>query len=161
MNSKVDKIRIRVFRVWFITLAIVIVAFAEKVSGIRHVSPPFSSTFQSFQMMVGLIVPQIGVMSAFYFNLDGQKNKIESLSSNQIEVITLMSLFYHLIFIISVIFGIVFYSFDSQADGNALERNTAAVVAIMGLFSLFLAPIAFLFAAPKTEVARGPAEKEV
>jgi len=58
---------------------------------------------------------------------------------------------YHVIFVAAVVFGIGFYGFDQQADGHSLERNTAGVVAIMGLFSVFLSPIAFLFAKSKVE----------
>jgi hypothetical protein len=140
-----------VFKVWFLTLAVVILVFAEKLSGLRHLAPPFSSVFQSFQMMIGLVVPQIGVMSAFYFNLDNQKDKIASLSNEQVTVVTMLSLTYHVIFVAAVVFGIGLYRFDQQADGNSLERNTAAVVALMGLFSVFLTPIAFLFSTPKAE----------
>lgn len=148
MVNNTGKIRLRVFYIWFLTLSVILVAFAEKISGIRNLSPPFSATLQSAQILIGLVLPQIGVMSAFYFNLDRQSEKLNSLSRDQVTVITFMSVFYHVIFIACVVFGIVFYGFDSSADGNALQRNTAAIVAIMGLFSLFLAPVAFLFASP-------------
>ena len=148
MSKKIDKIRVRIFKIWFLTLAVVIVAFAEKISGIRDLAPPFASTFQSFQMMVGLVIPQIALMSAFYLNLDKHRRQLESLSNEQVTVISMLSLAYHGIFIVAIISGICFYAFDQQADGKSLERNTAAVVAIMGLFSVFLAPIAFLFSRP-------------
>ena len=150
MNNNIDKIRTRVFRIWFLSLFIIILVFAEKLSGIRDVSPPFSSMFQSFQIMIGLIMPQIGIMSAFYFNLNRQKDKINSLSKEQISVITIFSVTYHIILITSVVAGIGFYVFDTQADGDSLARNTAAVVSIIGLFSVLLAPIAFLFTKPQT-----------
>lgn len=151
MRSNTDQLRIRVFKIWFVTLAIVILTFAEKLSGLRDVAPPFSATFQSFQIMIGLVVPQIGIMAAFYFNLNNQKKKLDSLSPDQMTVITMLSVTYHLIFIAAVIFGIGLYKFDQQADGGSLERNTAAVVAIIGLFSVFLTPIAFLFGRPESD----------
>ena len=150
MNNNIDKIRTRVFRIWFISLFIIILVFAEKLSGIRDVNPPFSSMFQSFQIMIGLIMPQIGIMAAFYFSLEKQKDKINSLSKEQISVITIFSITYHIILITCVVAGIGFYAFDKQADGDSLARNTAAVVSIIGLFSVLLAPIAFLFAKPHT-----------
>ena len=148
-KTKTDRIRLAVFKVWFITLLVVLLVFAFKFLGSEPVAPSFQSAFQSLQMMVGLIVPQISMMAAFYFNLDKQTKKIESLTEGQVTVITWMSVSYHAIFILSVISGIMFYKFDSSPDGKALERNTAAVLAIMGLFSVFLAPIAFLFSTPK------------
>jgi hypothetical protein len=149
MRSNIDCIRLFVFRIWFLTLAAILLIFAEKLSGLRHLSPPFGAVLQSFQMMIGLVVPQIGMMAAFYLTLERQKDKLQSLSAEQVSVITWLSIAYHLLFIVIVVFGIGFYGFDSQADGQALQRNSAAVVSIMGLFSVFLAPVAFLFARPR------------
>ena len=148
MRTKVATLRLAVFKIWFFTLGVILVVFALKFSGLQGVTPPFSAAFQSLQMMVGLVVPQIGIMIAFYLNLDRQKSKIESLSHEQVTIITWLSVAYHVIFNAALIAGILFYSFDRTADGNSLQRNTAAVVAIMGLFSVFLAPVAFLFASP-------------
>jgi hypothetical protein len=146
MSSNVEAIRLRVFKIWFVSLGVVVITFGAKVAGIRDVAPPFDALLQSFQMLLGLIVPQIGVMSAFYFNLDSQKDNLESLSRDQVAVISLLSVAYHLIFVLAIIFGVGFYGFDRQGEaGSLLQRNTAAVVAIMGLFSVFLAPVAFLF----------------
>jgi hypothetical protein len=149
MNTNTDRVRLAVFKIWFVTLTIVLLVYAAKFVPSLGVTPPFASTFQSLQMMIGLVVPQIGVMVAFYFNLDKQKDKIDALSDEQITVITWLSAAYHVIFNATLVAGIVFYAFDRSADGNSLQRNTAAVMAIMGLFSLFLTPIAFLFARPK------------
>lgn len=148
MTSNIDKIRMRVFKIWFVTLAVTVLVFVEKLSGFRNLALPFSSTFQSFQIMMGIIIPQITIMSGFYFNLDKQKEKINSLSHGQITAITYCSIAYHLILIGSVLFGIGFYGFDNQADGESLQRNTAAVVGIIGLFSPFLGYMAFLFSRP-------------
>lgn len=151
-RNKLSKIRLAVFKIWFLTLGVILLVFAEKLSGIRDmIPPPFAATFQSLQMMTGLVVPQIGVMAAFYLNLDRQEQKIAALSDEQITIIVWLSLTYHCIFIVCVLFGISAYGFDHSADGHALERNTAAVVAVMGLFSVFLAPVAFLFARTDTK----------
>jgi hypothetical protein len=155
MRSNIERIRLFVFRIWFLTLAVILLTFAEKLSGLRDLSPPFGAVLQSFQMMIGLVVPQIGMMAAFYLTLERQRDKLQSLSADQVSVITWLSIAYHLLFIVMVVFGIVFYGFDRQADGQALQRNSAAVVSIMGLFSVFLAPVAFLFARPPAR-ERGP-----
>lgn len=144
-----DKLRLSVFKVWFFTLAVVLLVYVELFLGLRGAKPAFGAAFQSLQMMIGLVVPQIGVMIAFYFNLDQQHEKIDALSEAQVTVITWLSVAYHLIFNVTLIGGIVFYVFDQTADGHSLQRNTAAVLAIMGLFSVFLTPVAFLFARPK------------
>jgi hypothetical protein len=151
MSNNADKIRMRVFKIWFFTLAVILLTYAEKLSGLRHLPLPFPAIFQSFQMMIGLVSPQIVIMTAFYFNMDRHQKKINSLSPEQIKIITFLSIIYHTIFIASVIFGIGCYGFDQQVDGNSLQRNTAAVVAIMGLFSTFLAPTAFLFSKPTND----------
>src|SRR4051794_29162887 len=149
MASKVSRVRMMVFYIWFLTLAVVVAVYVERMVGWRDLAPPTTdSLFQSFQMMVGLILPQLAVISAFYLNFDQQRDKIESLSSEQITIITTFSLAYHIIFIASVIGGISFHAFDSTPDGHMLDRNTAKILALMGLFSLFLAPVAFLFTRP-------------
>src|SRR5262249_50780952 len=125
VRSNLDRIRLFVFRIWFLTLAVVLLTFAEKLSGLRNLSPPFGAVFQSFQMMIGLVVPQIGMMAAFYLTLERQKEKLQSLSADQVSIITWLSIAYHLLFIVAVVFGIVFYGFDRQADGQALQRNSA------------------------------------
>lgn len=151
MKSNSEKLRMRVFQVWFLTLGVVLLCFAVKFTTLQGRPLSFGASFQSLQMMVGLIVPQIGVMTAFYLNLKKQEKKVDRLSAEQVSVITWLSVAYHAIFILTAIGGIVFYVFDRSADGQSLQRNTAAVVAIMGLFSIFLAPVAFLFAAPTEE----------
>jgi hypothetical protein len=149
MKSNVERMRIFVFKIWFLTLFVILATFALTMSGLSgHLSPPFSSVFQSLQMLIGLVVPQIGAMSAFYLNIEAQQEKIRSLTLEQITVITALSISYHFIFVICTIAGIGFYVFDQISDGNSLVRNTAAVVSIMGLFSVFLLPVAFLFAKP-------------
>ncbi len=51
---------------------------------------------------------------------------------------------------VQVIFGIGFLGFETVTDGERLSRNTIAVVKIMGLFSVLMAPVAFLFSKPGT-----------
>lgn len=148
MKNNADKIRIRVFKIWLITLVVILLTYVEKFSGIFSLAHPFSDIFQSLQIMIGMIMPQIVIMTSFYFNLEKNKKKINSLSDDQVKIITILSIIYHTIFIVSVVYGIGCFGFDQQADGHSLERNTAAVVSIVGLFSVFLAPIAFLFAKP-------------
>lgn len=149
MTRNIERVRLGVFKIWFVTLGIVIVVYVGLFAGVRGVPPPFSVAFQSLQIMIGLVVPQIGVMAAFYFNLDRQQRKIEALTKPQVLIITSFSVAYHIIFNLALVGGVVFYVFDRTADGQSLQRNTAAVVAIMGLFSAFLTPVAFLFARPE------------
>jgi hypothetical protein len=157
MNSNLERIRLTVFKIWFLTLIVVVGVYVIKFTDLQGPRAPFSAVFQSLQMMVGLVVPQIGVITAFYFNLDKQQEKINALTSEQVTVITWLSVFYHATFVICTIGGIGFYAFDQTADGNALQRNTAAVLAIMGLFSVCVTPVAFLFAKPKDNAPRpGP-----
>jgi hypothetical protein len=147
--SNFAKIRLSVFKIWFLTLVVVIGVYGVKFTDLQGPPAPFGAVFQSLQIMIGLIVPQIGMITAFYFNLDKQSDKINSLSSEQVTIITWLSFFYHAVFIACVVGGILFYTFDRTPDGNALQRNTAAVVGIMGLFSICVTPVAFLFARPK------------
>jgi hypothetical protein len=155
MNN-IAKIRISVFKIWFLTLVVVIGVYGIKFTDFQGPPAPFSAVFQSMQIMIGLIVPQIGMIAAFYFNLDKQTDKINSLSPEQVTIITWLSFIYHAVFIACVVGGILFYTFDRTPDGNALQRNTAAIVGIMGLFSVCVTPVAFLFAKPK-EAATAPA----
>jgi len=154
MKNNLERIRLAVFKIWFLTLIVVVGVYVIKFTDLQGPRAPFSAVFQSLQMMVGLIVPQIGMITAFYFNLDKQQEKINALSSEQVTVITWLSVFYHATFVLCAIGGITFYAFDQTADGNALQRNTAAVLAIMGLFSVCVTPVAFLFAKPKDDVSR-------
>jgi hypothetical protein len=149
MKSNLERIRVAVFKIWFLTLIVVVAVYGLKFTDIQGPRAPFAAVFQSLQMMVGLIVPQIGMITAFYFNLDRQSDKINALTSEQVTVITWLSLFYHALFIVCVIGGVVFYVFDRTPDGTGLQRNTAAILAIMGLFSVCVTPVAFLFAKPK------------
>lgn len=155
MSGNLERIRLTVFKIWFLTLVAVVGVYIVKFTDLQGPRAPFGAVFQSLQMMVGLVVPQIGVITAFYFNLDKQRDKIDALTSEQVTVITWLSMFYHATFILCTVAGIGFYAFDQTADGNALQRNTAAVLAIMGLFSICVTPVAFLFAKPK-EVAPAP-----
>ncbi len=156
-TSRLAQVRMRVFGIWFLTLGVVVLVFAEKLSGIRGMPPPFNALFQSFQIMTGLIVPQLATMVAFYLSLDAQASKLERLSREQIRVVTLLSVAYHVLFVVVTIFGIGFYGFDRTADGEALPRNTSAIVSIMGVFSVLLAPVAFLFAKPSESRKADPA----
>jgi len=145
MKENVDRIRLNVFYIWFATLLVIIAVFGVRLATMPL---PFSSMFQSFQMIVGLVLPQISIMVTFYFSLEKQQEKINSLSAEQVRVIILLSLLYHGLFILCLVFGIGFHAFDSHADGEMLQRNTAAIVAVMGLFSVLLVPVTFLFATP-------------
>jgi len=148
MNDNCDRVRMFVFHIWILTLIVILLVFV--VAYFSPVTPPFSSTLQSLEMLTGLVLPQIGIMTAFYFNLDAQRNKLNSLTADQIAVVITLSVLYHVVCIFSVIAGVGFHAFDRTSDpDSALVRNTAAVVSIMGLFSLLLAPIAFLFSKPE------------
>jgi hypothetical protein len=142
--TNTERLRLSVFKLWFCTLAVVVVVFAVRAWGLTGVKPLFSDSFQSFEMIIGLVIPQISVMVAFYFTIDQQQQKIESLSRSQVSVLTWLSIAYHAIFVATIVAGIGFNAFD-QTPGQPMRGNAAAISAIMGLFSVFLAPVAFLF----------------
>jgi hypothetical protein len=147
VNGNITLIRMCVFTIWVATLAVIIGVYIQKMVG--NLSLSFSVIFQSMQILVGLVFPQLTLMITFYFNLDKQVGKIEDLTNDQVWVISLLSVLYHVIFIGAVIYGIGFYGFDRSADGNGLAKNTAAVAGIAGLFSVLLVPTALLFAKHK------------
>ena len=153
--TKIDKLRLGVFKIWFFTLVIIIIVYGLKFVEYPSAKSLTSSVIQSLQMMVGLVLPQISMMTAFYLNFDRQKEKFNSLSNEQVKVIIWLSVFYHVIFVIVLIAGVMFYAFDKTINSNdvckgqLLQSNTAYVMTIMGLFSVFIAPVGFLFAKPK------------
>lgn len=164
--SNLEKIRISVFKIWILTLIVIIAVFSIRaINPFGKVGLPFEIYFPSIQILIGLVIPQIGIMGSFYLSLDEQADKIATLPQGKITIIIWYSVVYHAIFIIAVILGIGFYKFYPSPDGTGLQRNTGAVVAITGLFSPLLAPIAFLFARPKPAQQSGadpqPPPKEI
>lgn len=151
MIENLERIRIFVFKIWFLTLVVIVVVYGIKFTDLQGPRPPFEAVFQSLQMMVGLVMPQLAIIAAFYFTLDRHEKKINALAPGSITVIVWLSVFYHAIFIACIVGGVFFYAFDRTADGNALQRNTADILAIMGLFSLCISPVAFLFAKPNDD----------
>lgn len=145
--TTVEKIRMRVFWIWLITLSVVISVFARRM--LDTPSYPFEMVFENLQLIAALVLPQLSIMLAFYFG--SRHEHLESISASQITVITVFSMLYHIIFIACLIFGIGFLGFETVTDGERLSRNTIAVVRIMGLFSLLMAPVAFLFSKPGTK----------
>jgi hypothetical protein len=145
VSVKADCIRLRVFKIWFLTLAVILTVYALKILGIQGEPHPFSRLFESLEMMLGLVLPQIGVMAAFYLNFDEHDDRLESVSQSQLSVITWLSVSYHVIFIATFIAGVGLHRLDATSDGDSLMRNTAHVMGIMGIFSVFLAPVVFLF----------------
>ena len=139
--TTVEKIRMRVFWIWLITLSVVIAVFARRM--LDTPSYPFEIVFENLQLIAALILPQLSIMSAFY--LGSRHEHLESISASQMTVITVFSMLYHIIFIACLIFGIGFLGFETVTDGERLSRNTIAVVRIMGVFSVLMAPVAFLF----------------
>ena len=147
MSTGVEKIRMRVFWIWIVTLSVVVGVFARRM--LDTPAFPFEIVFENLQLIAALVLPQLSIMSAFY--LGARREHLDTVTPGQITVITVFSLAYHIIFIACLIFGIGFLGFETETDGERFSRNTIAVVRIMGIFSVLLAPVAFLFSKPGIE----------
>ncbi len=140
-SSNVDKVRMRVFGIWILTLLVVLAVFVRRRFDVP--THPFSVFMENLQVIAALVLPQLSIMSAFY--LGAHKEHLETLSAGQIKVISAFSVVYHAIFITCLIYGVWFLGFETTTDGNRFSNNVIAVVKIMGIFSVLLGPVAFLF----------------
>ncbi len=129
-----------VFGIWIVTLLVVVGCFLTKMIFSKM---EFVEIRDSLTNVTSIILPQIGVMSAFFFGTG--KAKQQERLDYQPSVANLaigLSLIYHLVFWLSLILGVGLGVF-----GRTLESNVDAIVLIIGLFSLLgLSPVAYLFA---------------
>jgi hypothetical protein len=138
--QKLTFFRFAVFGIWVFTLLIIVGCFVIKMIVAEM---EFTDVRDGLTNIASLVLPQIAVMTGFFFGATKpkQREKLDCLPTIANLAICL-SLIYHFVFWACLVLGVGFGTF-----GKTLGPNVDAIVLIVGLFSLLgLSPVAYLFA---------------
>jgi hypothetical protein len=132
--------RFWIFWIWVVTLIVTLSVFIGTLVAHKMV---FKEIEDSLTQVMGLLVPQISVMTAFFFGASKQ-TQAQLLAQNQaLGAFALgLSAVYHVSFwiVMSLAIGLGIF-------GSTIDENTNAAIKILGFLSIFgLSPVAYLFA---------------
>lgn len=148
--NKVNLLRIALFGSWLFTLGVIVTLVFVKMgyssAEWEHLQPGLTGVF-------GMIMPQLSMMMAFFFSTDRKRQVELAEHFPQLATVAIMcSIFYHIVFLASIIFGVMFEAFTD----NDLDANFNAIAVLMGWLSIIgIAPVAFLFARERSETEAG------
>ena len=138
--KKIDAFRFGVFWVWSGTLCATLGIF---IWCIVSRSMTFKEIDESLTQVMGLIVPQVSIMIAFF--LGSTKDEQQELLERQHSLGTFavgLSALYHVVFWI-----VMWLAIGLGIFGTTIDENTTAAIKILGFVSIFgLSPVAYLFA---------------
>lgn len=159
-DLRTSQLRWFVFNIWYISLVVIIVSFIVSY-GQSLVPLPFGDVLRSASLVLGLVLPILSMMLAFYAGFDTRRRHVSAASKDFVMITIYSSVLYHVLLWTCVVYGVVFYGFDRVADGDSLYRNCTAVVHVMSLFSVLLGPTTWLFGGPETPPpeARGSSDR--
>ena len=138
--SKLNIFRFSVFWIWSLTLLVSIGVFIGTL--IVH-KMTFREIEDPLTQIMGLLVPQLSIMTAFFFGANKEKQS-EILAQNEnLGTFALgLSFFYHISF-----WAIIWLSIGLGVFGATIDENCLAAIKIIGFLSIFgLSPVAYLFA---------------
>lgn len=139
--------RFAVFGIWLVTLAVVLGVF---IASLMYHDMKFPEIRSSLASTMALVMPQMGIMLAFFFGASKAKQKSILRAERGIARLAVaLSIFYHVLFWTLLVLGVVFGRF-----GNTIDDNAVAVGEIMGLIgAIGLSPVAYLFARGESPAA--------
>lgn len=138
--NKLSTFRFAIFWIWSITLVVSLSVFIGTL--IVH-KMTFREIEDSLTQVMGLLVPQLSVMTAFFFGANKEQqasilSQHEALGSFALG----LSLLYHILFWIVILLSIGLGIF-----GTTIDENSSAAIKILSFISIFgLSPVAYLFA---------------
>ena len=138
--SRTTYIRLATFWLWIVTLLLGLLVYF--ISG-RNYSVSPSYTLDCLTKFVTFVLPQLGVMGVFFFQLQHQEQKAIDTREPALTLAAHLSLVYNVIFWISLVFGVGFLWLGE--DMGAATDNLLKLMGLLGFFST--TPIAYLYTA--------------
>lgn len=132
--------RFSVFWVWSITLLFTLCVF---IWSLISRAMTFKEIEESLTQVMGLVVPQLSIMTAFFFGAskEAQSRMLER-QRGMADFALGLSLFYHVIF-----WSVIWLAIGAGIFGSTIDENASAAIKILGFVSIFgLSPVAYLFA---------------
>jgi hypothetical protein len=143
-HSRLRRLRWTVFRIWFLTLAVIISCF-----GITAVAPQVpvndSEFLKSASLILGLVLPPLGAIFAFYRRADENMLSGVGVTDEFVEITIACSIIYHFALNALIVLGVAFQKLVPHLEPELLYRNCTFIVNCIGLLSILLGPAAWLF----------------
>lgn len=139
--TRLNALRFSVFWIWVATLLITITVF---LSYMISENMRFYEIEESISAVTSPMIPQIGVMIAFFFGSNKQR-QLQLIDSRPglAKLAIGLSLVYHITFWILLVVGIGFGFFREEN----IDESAAALIKISGFLAAFgLSPVAYFFA---------------